>query len=412
MGGHVHTFYGPKDIHPNTSYEDLLNAPPDLSTSQVEENQSLYWHPSIYIEKKIKGVKHYNRISHTRITAYYRWDRSLVIQAFPPGFRMIAGSTDNGANIGGPTGGNLYTECCNFPPEEEEGGSLDCVSYDNGTPSDLFWPKRKCDFLDIVFAMPICWNGSNLGDTNNHKNHMKYTLDGTVFGTCPSTHQIRLPQIQLFVNIQNYNGIQNKYVVSDSTNNWHIDFFNGWEETKLQEIIDNCEVLDPQQPLGEINPATGCTPQTGDERFLTASEGVEGSVCDLDLRKLIIDEATDKVKKNLPSGSCTGTLKPKSWTELTSNLFMGSCNREEACTENKKKKFIYIKPNKKKFKKQCTWLANNKKKGQKNWKKICKQVGESNKAASKICPITCETCGFTPSSASLAEERNIFRWTP
>jgi len=41
--GHVHTFYGPKDFHPDTRYEDLLNAPPELSTSRVEENQSLYW---------------------------------------------------------------------------------------------------------------------------------------------------------------------------------------------------------------------------------------------------------------------------------------------------------------------------------------------------------------------------------
>ena len=40
---HVHTFYGPKQLHPDTTYEDLVNTPPNYSTSPVEENQSLYW---------------------------------------------------------------------------------------------------------------------------------------------------------------------------------------------------------------------------------------------------------------------------------------------------------------------------------------------------------------------------------
>jgi hypothetical protein len=44
---HVHTFYGPKSFHPNTSYEDLLLTPASMNTSPFVENKSLYWHPSI-----------------------------------------------------------------------------------------------------------------------------------------------------------------------------------------------------------------------------------------------------------------------------------------------------------------------------------------------------------------------------
>jgi hypothetical protein len=40
---HVHTFYGPMDFHPDTTYEDLLNTPPEHSSSPIIENQSLYW---------------------------------------------------------------------------------------------------------------------------------------------------------------------------------------------------------------------------------------------------------------------------------------------------------------------------------------------------------------------------------
>ena len=45
---HVHTFYGPQTVHPDTTYEELRDTPPQFSTSPYEENQSLYW-VSIYI---------------------------------------------------------------------------------------------------------------------------------------------------------------------------------------------------------------------------------------------------------------------------------------------------------------------------------------------------------------------------
>lgn len=41
--GHVHTFYGPQNFHPDTTYEDLLNTPPRFSSAPFVENQSLYW---------------------------------------------------------------------------------------------------------------------------------------------------------------------------------------------------------------------------------------------------------------------------------------------------------------------------------------------------------------------------------
>jgi len=39
---HVHTFYGPRNFHPNTVYQDLVDTPPKFSTSPFNENQSLY----------------------------------------------------------------------------------------------------------------------------------------------------------------------------------------------------------------------------------------------------------------------------------------------------------------------------------------------------------------------------------
>ena len=105
-----------------------------------------------------------------------------------------------------------------------------------------------------AIAMPTCWDGNSLGDDNDHKSHMAYTNDGTVAGACPTGFNRRLPQVQLFVNIVGYSG--NTHQLSDASGVWHVDVFNGWQEGKLQEIIDNCEV-DDSDDFGH-NPPCGC----------------------------------------------------------------------------------------------------------------------------------------------------------
>lgn len=290
---------------------------------------------------------------------------------------MISASNDPGSNVGGPTGGNLYSECCNFV---EDG--LNCVSFDGG--NGIVFPKEKCDFLDIVLAMPTCWDGKELGDTNNHKDHMSFTVDGTVWGDCPDGFDHRLPQIQLFVKIRDFNGVERNYQLSDGTSHFHIDFFNGWKEGKLQELIDYCEVIDPEQPIGEVNPQTGCTPETGDTRFLTTSDYAKGSVCDKDVRRLVMNEATD-VTTSLPSGSCNGQLLSKSWDQLSANLFEEDCdfseNENTSCVEKKGGNFFFGYKRDddgnivKTLKKKCKWLKKQKDRKKKNWKRMCKQMG-------------------------------------
>lgn len=72
-------------------------------------------------------------------------------------------------------------------------------------------------------AMPTCWNGSSLGDDNDHKSHITYTTNGEVNGPCPPGFDKRLPQVQLFVRINDYQG--GTYQLSDGASVWHVDFF-------------------------------------------------------------------------------------------------------------------------------------------------------------------------------------------
>jgi len=314
--GHVHTFYGPQEFHPDTTYDDLLNTLPRFSSSPFEENNSLYWHPSIYrVVDNGDGTETFIRADELDTSPYYRWDNSVLplTEAFPPGFRMIASTADDGAGQGGENGENMFTECCNIGFL----GIEDCQSWNR-----LKFPTQTCDFLGIAFAMPTCWNG-DLGIDNDHKDHMAYTDDGSVAGSCPATHQRRLPQIQLFIRVLNYKG--GKYQLSDGQTEFHVDFFNGWKEGTLERIIRNCPV--PQQEVGEYNPECGCTdPEQG---FLTENENIAGTVCDADVRRLVIDEATNTTA-SLPLGSCQGApLEDKTWDAVTDGLFE-TCYRGNA----------------------------------------------------------------------------------
>ena len=80
---------------------------------------------------------------------YYRWDNSVLprTEEFPEGFRMIAYSDQENAQIGGETGGNLFVECCNFVNDEEE-----CTS----TVGSVIFPTQKCDFVGFAFGMLKC----------------------------------------------------------------------------------------------------------------------------------------------------------------------------------------------------------------------------------------------------------------
>lgn len=157
--------------------------------------------------------------------------------------------------------------------------------------------------------MPTCWDGKLLGDDNDHKSHMSYTVNGKVAGACPSGYPRRVPQIQLFVRLNNYMGKTHSYQLSDGNKSggvWHVDFFNGWKEGKLDEIINNCEIED--QKFDEYNPGCQCT------EFLTKTRKPATPMCDRDVRRLIVDEKTDAVSSALPRGTCKGKqLIPKSW---------------------------------------------------------------------------------------------------
>ena len=302
--GHVHTFYGPQNIHPSigadTTNQQLVGSNPAFSSSPWVENQSLYWHPSIYRVTEENGQKVYNRVSQLETSPYYRWNTDTLPATveFPEGFRMIAYSNQQNANLGGETGGNLLVECCGLDDEGEE----DCETT-VGNP--LIFPTRTCGFLGIAFSMPTCWDSSKGIGTNDPITHVAYTLDGTVSGPCPAGYDKRLPQVQLFVRIANYQG--GTYQLSDGLDVFHVDFMNGWEKGKLDQIMAGC----PKTGATGYNPPCDC------DQFLTFNNQASGRVCDADIRQHIVDEETTVVTGQLPlsTNSPGVSVVPRSWAD-------------------------------------------------------------------------------------------------
>jgi len=303
LSDHVHTFYGPQPgvdprrINSNDKLElhsKLLATDVAVNTGNVEENKSLYWHPTVY--KYDRTTQTYTRDTMAHTSAYYIWETG-VATAFPNGFRMIGGFDINKSFAN--------AECVNESPCDEG----DCYTENN------FFPVNKCDELEVSMRMPDCWDGVSIDSPPNHTTHVTYSENSEFDSDCPSTHPIKLPQIQLFFRIMPYNG--GWHTFSDSSGVYHADYVSGWNETFLQNVLDNCD-----------NEGAGAMPNFFCEDFLTfrdAPKCTDEATCDfsdpqliekvrafqpapLDVKGTIVAEETDVLVGALPRGTCNGSL--------------------------------------------------------------------------------------------------------
>eukprot|EP00594_Rhizosolenia_setigera_P001867 CAMPEP_0178939864 /NCGR_PEP_ID=MMETSP0789-20121207/462_1 /TAXON_ID=3005 /ORGANISM="Rhizosolenia setigera, Strain CCMP 1694" /LENGTH=337 /DNA_ID=CAMNT_0020618783 /DNA_START=133 /DNA_END=1146 /DNA_ORIENTATION=- len=218
LSDHVHTFYGPPNVSPDTTYDDLIAS--TQNSGNVEENKSLYWHPSVY---------NYNHDTDTFelddiwfASAYYIWTTGEAT-AFPDGFKMVAGLYEEDLDLV-----RANAECVDPSP---------CEKSNCETTNDFF-PETACSELEVSMAFPSCWDGVNI-DSENHRDHVSYDIEGGSFdGDCPESHPVKIPEIQFFFRILNYDGGRHEF--SDGSGMFHADYFSGWESIFLQELLDEC----------------------------------------------------------------------------------------------------------------------------------------------------------------------------
>jgi hypothetical protein len=178
------------------------------------------------------------------------------IQAFPPGFRMIAGDTFQ----------RNFTWPIPDPPKSQWHGAqasqaalkqkalgFNCLDYsrpdaDKGTLASHYMPDKSfldtsCpDGLRLEVMFPSCWNGEP--DSEDHQSHVAYP-SLVIDGTCPEGYEKRLVSLlyETIWGTEDFKDFDGKFVLStgDPTGfGNHGDFMQGWEPGVLQEAVDKC----------------------------------------------------------------------------------------------------------------------------------------------------------------------------
>jgi len=287
LSDHVHTFYGANaSLRPETSYAEMRNA--NGNSGNVEENKSLYWHPTIYKYDPDTGV--YTKVDICFASAYYVWTTGQA-EAFPDGFQMIVKSFDNKSRV-------LFD--CNGPSECER---VNCTM----PSADWKFPQTACSELEIRIVFPTCWDGRLSSD--DYMSHVTFDLEdgGSFDGACPSSHPRKLPEVQFYFRVLNYEG--GHHLFSDGTDDVHADYFSGWNKTQLQYVLDTCqndgEAAMPDKWCEDYLTFRDAPKSKGDDNIVTKLQPLQPSILD---PTIITDELITGIT-TLPRGVCKGTLK-------------------------------------------------------------------------------------------------------
>jgi len=291
LSDHVHTHYGPPMVHPAVAYNELRGSTSFEATSgNVLENQSLYWHPTFYQTKG--GLKHIVEPDWTSI--YYAYEKGKA-RAFPKGFQMI-GSVPSGLD---------YT-CYNSGEVSDKKGRK--LEYGEAVK----FPTESCGELAVAMVFPSCWDGTELGTQGNHQDHMTYAISlesGTLdtFGAantkCPASHPIKVPQIMVYLRFANYG---NDFELANGGEDWHADYYMGWDEDYLQKVLDECDVSN-DIPCGSTRLRNIHSSASGPSSWSDEGKELRDKRVSMCNTSCITDEKVDEIAV-LRRGECTGTM--------------------------------------------------------------------------------------------------------
>ncbi len=204
---HDHTFIGNDTTNAFSTLGSLLG---QSSSCRRPGDTAAYWVPTLV---SAAGVA----IAPRSATVYYRRHTLSALRAFPPDFKLIAGNSKATAAQ------SLRVTSWNCGP----GG----VRPQSTIPT---CPNAGRRGLALHVQFPDCWDGVSL-DSPDHQSHMAYS----VRGRCPSDHPVAMPALQVNIRYPSAGG-PGLQLSSGGQFSGHADFFNAWDQSALQQLVDGC----------------------------------------------------------------------------------------------------------------------------------------------------------------------------
>lgn len=213
---HQHQFFGNRSVDSDPGYERAVGA--DTSCDQRLDTAA-YWSPTLLASD---GV----RIDAVGLTGYYRVGDGVApaaVVAYPPGFQMISGDA-----------------------HAEEVPPVDVVAWGCGTGARRESEPPSCDpesSLRLWISFPDCWDGVRTS-TFGSGAHVERSDGG-----CPESHPVPIPELQLAIDFPpvDPDGLS---LSSGPLRTAHADFWNTWDQAKLEREVTSCLHLELVCGLG------------------------------------------------------------------------------------------------------------------------------------------------------------------
>jgi hypothetical protein len=204
---HSHDFFANTTTDAHSTYDSLRAG---SSTCRDSLDTAGYWVPSL--------LQNGRQVTPLGVRAYYTLagKPAASIKPFPAGLEVVAGK----ATATGPQSLRVASWSCG-PASGVRAGA---------TPPSC--PTGHLLRMHIRF--PDCWNGFSL-DSPDHAGHMSYSS----FGRCPAGYPVPVPKLTLNV-VYPILGGPGITLSSGSAYTGHGDFFNAWDQQRLEELVRTC----------------------------------------------------------------------------------------------------------------------------------------------------------------------------
>ena len=216
---HYHQFFGNTAVTADPDYAKVSGA--DTTCRQSRDTAS-YWAPTLMdpMGRVIEPVK---------FTAYYRpgpgIDPASVV-AYPPDFQMVAGNSISGEL----QSTDVVAWSCGTGRLREQ---TPPVCADESGFSGMFG-RQDSRTLRMLVTFPDCWDGDRLSSFGSGA-HVEYSESGH----CPEDHPVAIPQLLMAIDYPPVDPTDLS-LSSGAIETGHADFWNVWDQDKLEEEVRLC----------------------------------------------------------------------------------------------------------------------------------------------------------------------------